>query len=149
MRHRSLGLLLVTIFLLTSGIAMALTLSRTRTFPGQQLPNGDNPLPAAGINLPNRASFAEVSLSRDNWPAAGVDVSIELTFDAGQSWVLCARPTHIDHANIDPKTGVIAPGKIGCGWNPDRFNRPDAGRLRIVNPDLSFISDIEVDYYTD
>ena len=133
--------------LVGSGVAMAYSLVRTRNWVAQSIPNGNNALPVNGVNLPARASVGEVSLSRENWPVDGVDISIELTFDNGATWEECAPPNHIDHGVPDPRTGVLYPAKIGCTWNPDRRASPDAGRLRVSNPDGAFTSDITVNFY--
>ncbi len=129
-------------------LAMGFTLGRTRSFAGVTLPNGDNPLPANGINIPNRAIFAEVILTRDNWPVDGVDLSIEVSFDGGANWVVCAGPTHIAQGTFNPKLGKIPDANIGCGWNADR-QHPDTGRMRTNNPDAGFTSDVTVNFYVE
>lgn len=141
--------LVAAVILLVGGTAMALTLGKTVSYPGANVPAGDNVLPnAAGVTIPARASFATVTMSRTNWPLAGATISLEETYDQGQTWRTCAGPQPIAHAEIDPKTGVIAPASISCGRNPDRGVNPDHGRLRVVSPS-AFVSDIKVDYYTD
>lgn len=145
---RSLVVALV-IFVLGAS-AMALTLSKTVTYAGATIQAGDHVLPSpAGVSIPARPSFATVTMSRNNWPLAGATISLEETYDQGQTWQTCAGPQPIAHAEIDPKTGVIAPASISCGRNPDRGVNPDSGRLRVVNPGGAFVSDIEVKYYTD
>lgn len=96
---RKLIVALVVLSSLVGASAMALTLAKTRSWAAQTIPNGNNVLPANGLNMP-------------------------------------AKP-------------VIAPAKIGCGWNADRFAGPDLGRLRVVNPSGAFTSDIVLNFYTD
>jgi hypothetical protein len=126
--------------------AMGLGVTKSSTFQGVTIAVGDTVQPVNGIKPPNRAEGATVILDRTNWPAEGVWIAIEVTFDNGNNWSYCAGPTWIAQGTVNPKTGTIPKASIGCGWNPDRFSAPDAGRLRTNNLGAAFTTDIELDW---
>lgn len=126
-------------------IAYAQVVLRTNTYNNRLIPAGEALLPADGIGIPKRSSSARVMLTRDNWPAEGVDLTIEYTRDFHE-WTTCIGPVHIDQGVFDPKLGAIPKAGIGCGWNPDIGIQPARGRLRTSNPGSQFRSDIVVEF---
>jgi len=137
----------VAVLLLLGVTAMAnAAITRTRTWPNPLIPAGENYLPDEdGIGIPKRTAGADLTMSRDNWPAEGVWLTIEVTYDF-QTWVPCAGPQYIEPDVFDPKFGGIYPAKIGCGWNPDRGKQPLRGRLRINNLGSQFRAATTVDF---
>jgi len=122
--------------LLAPVIAYAAT---TRTFQNVLIGTGTYFTP--DVNVPKGSVYADVYLTRTNWPAQGVTLSIEFTYD-GVSYVTVAGPYGIPQGGINPKTGTVDPASFGFGWvrNP----QPKGARIKAINPGGNFRTDITV-----
>ena len=145
-KNQQLVVALALIALAVPLIAYAQVVLRSNTYSNKLIAAGDAVLPAGdGIGIPKRSESAHVMLTRDNWPAEGVDMAIEYSFDYGRTWVPCIGLTHIDPGVFDPKLGAIPKAGVGCGWNPDVGQQPTRGRLRTISPS-AFRTDISLEY---
>lgn len=109
------------------------------TFLGVQIVAGTRTSPAAAIAAD--MSEVDVSLSRENWPAAGCTLSLQFSFDGGNSWVTKVGPTQIGPFVATPKQASSTPARIGWTWNHDVFGQPTHARGQIATPQ-TFTTDI-------
>lgn len=89
--------------------------------------------PAAVV--PGGATRIQLTVTRDNWPAAGVDVGFLLSFDGGTNYV-SRNLVHIGQAIADPKRpGVITAAVLSVGWSSPQ---PTHAKLQTNNPAANF-----------
>jgi hypothetical protein len=97
--------------------------------------------------VPVGSSRIQLTLSRENWPATGIDLGFLLSFDGGQNYVLKPGLTHIAQATADPKRpGVITPAILSVGWNLDNpQDVPTDAKIQTVNPSGNFQSTVTLE----
>ncbi len=113
---------------------MSVIFSGTRT-----IQSGVNRTPSAAV--PAGSSRCDITMTRANWPAAGVSITILLTYD-GTNYVPVAPPNIIGPGSVDPKTGVIPPAAIGFGWGHDP--QPLRALIETDNPSGNFSTQVTI-----
>ena len=86
-----------------------------------------------------------VYLSRENWPAAGVDIQLLVSFDNGQTWE-GAGFSHIPPHIPDPKEPTPTPASITVGWNQE-IRQATHAKAITVNPSGNFQSVVRIDAF--
>lgn len=107
-------------------------------FPNVLIRSGENVSPAMAVV--GGATGIELAMTRDNWPAAGVTIRLEASFDGGATWVIKNGPLLIDPFVPTPKEPNPTPASIGWGWG-DSQNVPTHLRAGVVSPS-NFRTDI-------
>jgi hypothetical protein len=82
--------------------------------------------------VPANANSANVRMSRENWPAVGVDIEVLLSYDNGITYAPTAAPTHIAPFVATPKQPTVTDAIIGVGWSSTL--RPTHAKLRSTSP---------------
>jgi hypothetical protein len=97
--------------------------------------------PAAAV--PADVTALTLSMSRENWPAAGMDIEILVSFDGGVNFQ-SPGPTHIAPFVASPREPVPTPASIGVGWNQD-VHQATHVKARSTNPGGNFQSTVKID----
>jgi hypothetical protein len=95
--------------------------------------------------VPVNVTAMNATLSRENWPAGGIDIELLVSFDNAQTWV-SPGPTHISPFVPDIKhTDVLKyPAQIGVGWNQEERQATHV-KARTINPGSAFQSTITIE----
>jgi len=111
------------------------------------IPAGLDETPAFAI--PAQFNAIQLTMTRDNWPAAGCDIGIAVSPDGGQTWEWFRQ--HIAPFVPTAKNPNVAdaPAKLGYAWNPDNPNvaKPTHIKAQTDSPD-SFRTDITIEVGT-
>lgn len=86
-----------------------------RTFANVSIKSGVTTSQA--VVLPAGLNSLDVSMSRENWPAVGADVSLLASFDGGTTYQTVAGPVHIAPFVATPKQTTPTPAAIGFSWS--------------------------------
>jgi hypothetical protein len=138
LRHLFVALLLAA--LSTLGHAQVILYEQTNV----QLPKGAFTSPALTVPANLTTNEIDISISAENWPAGGVDVSLLASFDGGTTYVTVFGPQTMQKPLVD-KAGVLPPVRVGYSWgssakpthmkgqanSPARFTAAD---LQVVSP---------------
>jgi hypothetical protein len=79
------------------------------------LPKGTFTSPALPLPSNLTTNEVDISITAENWPAAGVDVSLLASFDGGQTYVTVFGPQTMPPPMKD-KAGVLPPVRVGFSW---------------------------------
>lgn len=71
-------------------------------------------------------------MSRENWPAAGVEITLWLSYDGGQSWRVATR-AQIAPGTTSAKDPVLRDAVIGMGWSG---TKPTHAKASAVSPSI-------------
>jgi len=107
------------------------------------VPSGTNESPVG--HVPPDANSAELRMTRQNWPAAGVLVTLWVSYDNQGSWVV-GNQAQIDPGEPNPKNGILADAVIGIGWST---RQPTHAKIGTVNPSAPFQSTIAITVFRD
>ncbi len=108
-----------------------------RTFTNRTIPVGENETPSAAI--PSQYKRAELVMTRTNWPAAGVTITLWLSYDNEQTWVVANR-AFIWPWVSDGKDLTNRPASIGMGWST---RQPTHAKVSADSPS-SFTSTVTI-----
>lgn len=87
---------------------------------------GENLTPS--IAIPEGATRCQLRCSRAQWPAAGVTIDAQFSFDGGDTWPM-VMPTFIGPAETSAKDPTVRDAVIGFGWGQ---RTPTHARARTV-----------------
>lgn len=106
----------------------------------------NNRLIAAGesvtpsVAIPQGTNRCTLRASRAQWPAAGVTLDAQFSFDGGTTWPM-VMPTFIGPGETSVKDPVLRDAVIGFGWGS---KTPTHARARISTPS-QFRSDVVIE----
>lgn len=69
-------------------------------------------------------------MSRENWPVGGVEITLWLSYNGGQSWAI-ANHAHIAPGTTSVKDPVLRDAVIGMGWS---LPKPTHAKASAVSP---------------
>ncbi len=96
------------------------------TIPNRSIASGASETPGAAV--PSQYRRAELIMSRENWPVAGVTITLWLSYDNQQSWVVANRAL-IMSGTTSAKDPVLRPASIGMGWSSPLPTHAKAGAV--------------------
>lgn len=100
----------------------------------------------AAVAVPAGVTRLTLTLSRENWPAAGVDIEIMKSFDGGVTWE-SPGPTHIGPFVPDPPKNtdvLLNPASISVGWN-EAVRQATHVKAHTNNPAGNFTSTVTIE----
>jgi hypothetical protein len=107
-----------------------------------QIPKGAFTSPALPLPSNLTTNEVDVSVTAENWPSGGVDVSLLASFDGGQTYVTVYGPQTIQKPLVD-KAGVLPPVRVGFSWGasvPTHFKAQTTSPSRFSAADLQVVS---------
>lgn len=96
--------------------------------------------------VPAGVTRINVKMSRENWPAAGMNIELLVSYDGGTVFE-SPGPTHIAPFVPEPPryTNVLEyPASIGVGWNQE-IRQATHVKARTNNPGSNFQSTITIE----
>jgi hypothetical protein len=131
--------------LLLVAAALASAQTMVTVFGPTQVSIPKNTFTTTARAVPVNVTAVELIFSRENWPAGGIDIDLQISFDNQATWT-SPGPTHIDPFVPDVKhTDVLKfPANIGRGWNQD-ISQATHVRAQTTNPSGSaFLSTMKI-----
>lgn len=104
----------------------------------RQIESGETLTPT--IAIPEGASRCTLRVSRAQWPAAGVTLDAQFSFDGGVSFPM-VMPTFIGPGTTSAKDPVLPDAVIGFGWGA---RTPTHARAMVVTP-LRFRANVVIE----
>lgn len=94
------------------------------TLNNRQVPAGVDETP--GVAVPQGLRWVNLHLRRENWPAAGVTITLLVSYDNQQSWNI-ANSSLIAPGTTSAKDPVLRDAVIGMGWGSRAPTHAKAG----------------------
>lgn len=110
------------------------------TLANRTIAAGASETPSAAV--PAQYQRAALRMSRSNWPVAGVEITLWLSYDNGQSWVVANR-AQIAPGTTSAKDPVLRDAVIGMGWSSPK---PTHAKAAAVSPS-GFTSTVSIEAY--
>jgi len=85
------------------------------TFTNQAIPSGTFTSPAAAV--PADVRGLTLRMTRNNWPAAGVTIALQLSFDGGNTFPKSDAVSIAAWVNDGTGKHPLSDAVIGWGWN--------------------------------
>lgn len=108
------------------------------TISNRTIAAGSSETPSVAV--PAQYSRAGLRMSRANWPVAGVEITLWLSYDGGQTWRMGNR-AHIGPGSTSAKDPVLRDAVIGMGWSTQK---PTHAKASAVSPS-SFQSNVTIE----
>lgn len=108
------------------------------TLPNRAIGAGTSETPSVAV--PAQYSRAALRMSRASWPVGGVQITLWLSYDGGQSWRVANR-AQIGPGSTSAKDPVLRDAVIGMGWSSPK---PTHAKASAVSPS-SFQSTVSIE----
>lgn len=87
-------------------------------FGPQQVSIPKNSFTTVARPVPVSVTALGITLSRENWPATGIDVDLQVSYNNQATWE-SPGPTHLGPPIPNPNHPGITDAGIGVGWNQE------------------------------